>query len=100
MKNKINLAIQVLPLGIPKDQAYAIVDEAIRCIDSAGLTYLVCPFETVVEGPYDQVMELLAAIQDACRDAGAEEVLINMKLQRNFSKDVYIDDKVEKYRSA
>lgn len=92
------MAIQVLPLGIAKDKAYQIIDEAIKTIDNSGLQHMVCPFETVVEGEYEQVMKLLDNIQDACRDAGAEEVLINMKLQRNFHKSVAISDKVGKYQ--
>lgn len=92
------MAIQVLPLGIPKDKAYDVVDAAISCISESGLVYEVCPFETVIEGPYDAVMDLLKAIQDACKNAGAPEVLINMKLQRNFSKNVAIDDKIGKYK--
>lgn len=98
MNSKVNLAIQVLPLGIPKTDAYNIVDEAIRCIQSSGLHYVVCPFETVIEGSYEKVMQLLDDIQSACKNAGAEEVLINMKLQRNFLNDVAIDDKIGKYK--
>ncbi len=97
MENNVNLAIQVLPLGIPKDEAYRIIDEAIKCIDSSDLKYVVCPFETVIEGPYQQVMQLVNDIQDACHKAGAEEVLVNMKLQRNFKKSVAITDKTGKY---
>ncbi|HRO42279.1 MAG TPA: thiamine-binding protein [Flavipsychrobacter sp.] len=99
MSNKVNLAIQVLPLGIPKAEAYSIVDEAIKCINTSGLSFVVCPFETVVEGDYEAVMRLVDDIQTACNKAGAEEVLINMKLQRNFTKDVAIDDKIGKYKN-
>lgn len=98
MNNKINLAIQVLPLGIPKSEAYRIVDAAIETIKESGLAYRVCPFETVIEGNYETVMQLMNAIQETCKNAGAEEVLINMKLQRNFIKDVAIDDKIGKYK--
>ena len=98
MKNRVNLAIQVLPLGISKDKAYSLVDEAIKAIDASGLRYEVCPFETVIEGEYSRVMEVVDEIQNACAAAGAEELLINMKLQRNFEKSVAIEDKVGKYR--
>jgi uncharacterized protein YqgV (UPF0045/DUF77 family) len=97
MNHQVNLAIQVLPLGIPKDEAYRIVDEAIVAINSSGLKYVVSPFETVVEGPYSEVMKLVDSIQEACRTAGASEVLINMKLQRNFTEDVTIHSKTGKY---
>jgi len=99
MNNKVNFAIQVLPLGIPKDRAYNIVDEAIKCIESSGLKYIVCPFETVIEGTYPEIIQLLEDIQTACNTAGTTELLINMKLQRNFEKDVAIEDKIGKYKS-
>lgn len=97
-QHHVNLAIQVLPLGIPKDAAYGIVDKAIEIINSSKLHYEVTPFETVVEGSYEDVMKLLQDIQTACEGAGATELIINMKLQRSFVKDVAIEDKMEKYR--
>lgn len=98
MSNQVNLAIQVLPLGIPKDEAYKMVDVAIWCIQGSGLHYEVCPFETVVEGDYEEVMQLVEDIQTACKKAGAQELLINMKLQRSFVKNVTINEKTAKYR--
>ena len=97
MNHQVNLAIQVLPLGIPKDEAYRVVDQAIAAIQASGLHHIVCPFETVIEGPYSEVMKLVDSIQDACRTAGASEVLINMKLQRNFTEPVTIASKTGKY---
>jgi uncharacterized protein YqgV (UPF0045/DUF77 family) len=97
MNHQVNLAIQVLPLGIRKDEAYSIVDHAIVAIQASGLHHVVCPFETVIEGPYSDVMKLVDSIQDACHKAGAGEILINMKLQRNFTEDVTISSKTEKY---
>ena len=94
--NIVNLAIQVLPMVTAKDK-YAVVDDAIAMIAGSGLKYKVCPFETVVEGPYDRVMQLMNDIQQACFDSGAEELLINMKLHRRREKDVFIDEKTGKY---
>jgi len=97
MSQQVNLAIQVLPLGIPKNEAYKIIDEAIKCIKRSGHNYAVSAFETTIEGTYDEVMEVLEDIQIACKKSGATEVLINMKLQRSFVKDVFISDKTGKY---
>ncbi|MBS1688733.1 MAG: thiamine-binding protein [Bacteroidetes bacterium] len=98
MEHTVNLAIQVLPLHLGQEKAYGIVDAAIEQIKQSGLHYVVCPFETVIEGPYNKVMALVNDIQDACNKAGADALLINMKLQRNFSKDIAIDDKIGKYK--
>lgn len=98
MDNNVNLAIQVLPLGFPKGKAYALVDTAIAVIQRSGLKYEVSAFETVVEGSYPRVLQLLTDIQEACKNDGANELLINMKLQRNFEQNIAIEDKTGKYR--
>ncbi|MCK9206420.1 MAG: thiamine-binding protein, partial [Salinivirgaceae bacterium] len=51
MKHKINLALQVLPRAEGKNP-YHLVDKAIEIIEKSGVTYQVCPFETVMEGSY------------------------------------------------
>jgi uncharacterized protein (TIGR00106 family) len=96
--NQINLALQILPMGKEKTEAYALVDEAIKVIRDSGLKYEVCPFETVIEGPYEQVMAVAEAAQQACFDAGAEDLLVYFKLQRSRDKAVFIEDKTGKYR--
>lgn len=93
----VNLAIQVLPISVDHAEAIRIIDVAIARIQSSGLRYVVCPFETVVEGEYEEVMQLLNDIQDDCYKAGAETMIINMKLHRSAVKDLHIEDKLEKY---
>ncbi|RYD50953.1 MAG: thiamine-binding protein [Sphingobacteriales bacterium] len=96
----VNLAIQFLPLRHSQETAYTIIDAAIQVVKQSGLPYTVGPFETTIEGSYEQVMNLLEQMQLAARNAGAEELLINMKLHRNFSHDLHITDKTGKYLSA
>lgn len=96
MSHQINLAIQVLPKA-PGADTYALVDKAIEAIAASGLRYRVCPFETVLEGPYDRVMEVVLQAQEACFAAGAEEVLVNIKLQHRRDGDVTIEEKTAKY---
>jgi uncharacterized protein YqgV (UPF0045/DUF77 family) len=94
---KINLAIQIIPKSSTVDM-YKLIDRAIEEISKSGLKYLVCPFETVVEGEYDEVMRVVKKAQDVCLEAGAEEVLVNIKIQRSAIKDLYFEDKIEKFR--
>lgn len=96
MKNKINVAIQVLPRSSIKG-TYELVDIAIELIQKSELNYRVCPFETVVEGHYDEVMQLVKAIQEAVYTGGAEEIITNLKIQTRHNQDVLIDDKMYKY---
>lgn len=94
---KINLAIQVIPKSTTVDM-YALIDRAIEEIQKSGLKYLVCPFETVVEGEYDEVMQLVKQVQEVCIEAGADEVLVNLKIQRSAAKDLFYEDKIKKFR--
>lgn len=97
MKNKIiNAAIQVLPAAKDK-HPYAIVDTAIAEIQKSGLVYRVCPFETVVEGPYDKVMSLIETIHNSCYADGADSMLVYVKIQSNAAGNVTIGDKMDKY---
>lgn len=97
MNNQINLAIQVLPRSATKG-TYELVDVAIEIIQKSGLNYQVCPFETVVEGRYDEVMALVKQIHEAIYTAGADEMITNIKIQTRKNQDVYIDDKMSKYK--
>jgi uncharacterized protein (TIGR00106 family) len=96
MKNQINLAIQVLPRSSTKG-TYELVDIAIELIQKSGLIFRVCPFETVIEGQYDEVMNLVKDIHDAVYAGGAEEMITNIKIQTRYNQDVFIEDKMKKY---
>jgi uncharacterized protein (TIGR00106 family) len=92
---KVNIAVQLLPLGT--DEAYAKVDEAIALIEKSGIKYRVCPFETVLEGDYDEIMQLVKDIQLKCLENGVSDTICNLKIQMRRGADVTIDDKMEKY---
>ncbi|MBI9052378.1 MAG: thiamine-binding protein [Bacteroidales bacterium] len=96
MKNYVNVALQVLPKSETK-KAYDLVDDAINVIKESGLIYKVCPFETVIEGPYDQIMKLVEDVQKECFESGADELLVYLKIQTRKNSKVTIDDKMAKY---
>jgi uncharacterized protein YqgV (UPF0045/DUF77 family) len=96
MEHKINLALQVIPKS-KKHDTYDLVDKAIRIIQNSGLKYQVCPFETVMEGDYSSVMKVVEHAQDACLRAGAEELLVNIKIQIKKGSDVTMEEKTAKY---
>ncbi|MBO9154239.1 MTH1187 family thiamine-binding protein [Chitinophaga sp. GCM10012297] len=95
-QHNINLALQILP-QVPSEQVYAVVDEAIAVIQQSGVKYRVCPFETVMEGPYDQLMDIVKRTQEVCFKAGAGQLLVYIKIQNNSLGPVTIEDKTGKY---
>jgi uncharacterized protein (TIGR00106 family) len=97
MKNrKINLALQVLPQSDTL-KPYAIVDIAIETIHKSGLKYRVCPFETVIEGTWEEVMKVVEAVHEACYSNGTTQMMTYIKIQSKSDNDVTIEDKMEKY---
>ncbi len=96
MKNKINIALQVLPRAEGKD-SYKLVDKAIELIQASGVKYKVCPFETVMEGTYDELMAIVKKVHEVCYQEGTESMMTYIKIQTNANKEVTIADKLEKY---
>ena len=95
MQNTVNLALQILPTS-KTIHPYLIVDKAIEVIAVSGLRYKVTPFETVMEGSYEEIMNVVKLAQEACYKAGADSLMTYIKIQSS-TKDVSIDDKMEKY---
>jgi uncharacterized protein YqgV (UPF0045/DUF77 family) len=95
MNKTVNIALQVLPTS-KTIHPYTLVDKAIEVIANSGLKYKVCPFETVMEGTYVEIMNVVKQAQDACYEAGAESLMTYIKIQSS-REDVTIDDKMAKY---
>src|SRR3954463_6823400 len=95
MNKQINAAIQLLPIGVSENKL-AVIDEAISVIKKSGLKHIVCPFETVVEGSPDKVFKLIDDIRKQCLADGCPELLINIKIHA-ATRDLYFDEKLEKY---
>ena len=95
MDKIVNIALQVLPTS-KTIHPYTLVDKAIEVIANSGLRYKVCPFETVLEGTYEDIMKVVKQAQEACYEAGADSMMTYIKIQSSRG-DVSIDDKMEKY---
>ncbi|MBN1116976.1 MAG: thiamine-binding protein [Bacteroidales bacterium] len=96
MNYLVNISLQVLPSSESK-HPYDIVDKAIEVIAASGIKYKVCPFETVMEGNYDDIMQVIKKVFIECMEYGAESIFSNIKVQINSKKDVFIEDKTGKY---
>lgn len=92
---KINVAIQILPLK--NEKAIEIIEKAIDYIKISGIKHIVCPYETVLEGTYDEIFELIKNLHKICFEAGAEETIFNLKIHSNKEKDILIEQKMKKY---
>lgn len=93
---KVNVAVQIIPV-VTAEKVFPIVDKAIEFIDQSGIKYRVSPFETVLEGDLDEIFEIIKGAQNACYNAGADELITNIKIHSHKNKDLFIEDKTGKY---
>ena len=95
-----SVAIQVLPLTLDDNETIRIVDEVIAYIDSTGLKYFVSPFETTIEGDYEQLMEIVKQCQYIAIKAGAPGLMSYIKIDFNADHEILtIDKKTSKYQN-
>ncbi len=91
-KHDIHYSLQIVPKAKGKD-TYSLVDEAIGVIQKSGLKYLITPMDTIIEGPYEQVQATAEKAQQACLAAGAEEVLVFIKMHYRSTGPVTMEEK-------
>jgi uncharacterized protein YqgV (UPF0045/DUF77 family) len=92
---KINVAIQLLPTKTSVDKI-ELIDKAISLIKSSNLKHIVCPFETVVEGTYQEIFTLIDNIRMSTINNGCEELILNLKIHAG-KHDLFFEDKLVKY---
>lgn len=90
---KASIALQVLPLSQGIDRI-AVIDQVIAYLQAQEVTMVVTPFETVLEGEFDELMRIL---KESLEVAGQEanNVFANVKI--NIGEILSIDEKLEKY---
>ena len=92
------VAIQSLPAAKNDDELVRIVDEVIDYIKSTGYHYYVGPFETTIEGDYDELMDIVKECQHIAIKAGAPSVAAYIKVSYKPEGDILtIDRKVTKH---
>ena len=99
-KKEINasVAIQVLPNVVGNEEIVRVVDEVIAFIKSKGLKMNVAPFETTIEGDFDELMEIVKECQLIAVKAGAPGVMTYVKINYKPKGDVLtIEQKISKH---
>ena len=92
----INASLQIVPVVNDK-HPYEWVDEAIEVIKNSGVKYEVGPFATVLEGTYDEVMELINEINEYLLSRNCAEWISNIQIQIRSNGDITGDEKTKKF---
>lgn len=88
----ITLGIQIIPKS-KKLATYDLVDAAIRVIQASGVKHMITPFETVMEGSYEQLMQISKEAEQAILDAGADECLVYYRIHYRKDSAVTFEEK-------
>ena len=93
-----SVAIQSLPAATNDEELIRIVDEVIDYIKSTGNNYYVGPFETTIEGDYDELMDIVKECQHIAVKAGCPALMSYVKISYKPNGEVLtIDQKVTKH---
>ncbi|HAW70667.1 MAG TPA: hypothetical protein DHD79_12275 [Firmicutes bacterium] len=97
---KSAMSIQVLPVtDAGKDEVFRLVDRAIEKIKESGLTYMVGPFETTVEGDLERLFILARQAHETVVKESGGRVFTYMKIVT--APDLGTSaEKVDKYRNG
>jgi uncharacterized protein YqgV (UPF0045/DUF77 family) len=96
-----SIAIQVLPQIGGEDEVIRIVDKVIAYIKGTGLSYIVGPFETTIEGPFDELWRIAGECQKICAAEGAPQVITYVKSFYSPKRGVMsIEKKIGKHRQG
>ena len=88
----------MLPKAESNAEIVRIVDRVIEYIAGYGLNYFVGPFETVIEGDYDVLIDMLKGCQKIAVEAGAPEVMTYVKISYHPKNEgLSIEEKTAKY---
>ena len=94
MSDPVTVSFQVIPMT---EDAYPLVDRAIKVVQKSGVNYEVGPHETTMEGDLDELLEIVKAGHRACLDAGAAHLVTVVKIVESVHGST-LAEKVDKYR--
>ncbi|WP_019614347.1 thiamine-binding protein [Psychromonas ossibalaenae] len=78
-ENEVFLAFQVIP-RLKEGNNFEVVDKAIEVVKQANVPYQVGAMETTMTGELNLLLDIVKNAQQACYDAGALEVITNIKI--------------------
>lgn len=93
----INASIQIVPI-VQDRHPYEWVDEAIAIIQDSAVKHEVGPFATVLEGTYDEVMNVIHNVNEYLYSKGCNEWISNVQVQIRSCGNITGDEKTEKFK--
>jgi uncharacterized protein (TIGR00106 family) len=92
----VNASIQILPI-VQDKHPYEWVDEAILVIQQSGIKYKIGPFATVVEGTYEEVMNVVHNVNEHLFQQRCNEWIASVQFNIRSNSDITANEKVSKF---
>jgi uncharacterized protein YqgV (UPF0045/DUF77 family) len=92
----VNASIQIVPV-VHDRHPYEWVDEAILVIQQSGIKYEIGPFATIVEGTYEEVIDVVYAINEHLNSAACNEWIVNLQLHVRSNAHMTANEKTAKF---
>ena len=93
----INASIQLLPI-VQDRHPYDWVDAAIAIIQQSGIQHEVGPFATVIEGSYQEVMDVINQVNEYLAGQGCEEWITSVQIQIRSRGPITGSEKTAKFQ--
>lgn len=93
---KASIALQILPLSQEKNRLL-VIDKVIQYLQNQPVRQLVTPFETVLEGDWEELMLILKTAIELSGEE-ADNIFANVKI--NYGEILTIDEKLENYTAT
>ena len=93
----VNASIQIIPV-VQDRHPYEWVDEAIAIIQQSGIKHEVGPFATVVEGTYEEVMQVVNNINEYLFSRACSEWICHAQVQIRSAGDITGEEKTAKFK--
>ena len=93
----VNASVQVVPI-VQDKHPYEWVDEAIAVIQQSGIKYEVGPFATLVEGTYEEVVQVMRDVNEYLFSKNCHEWICTLQIQIRSGSEITGDEKTQKYK--
>lgn len=91
---QVNASLQVLPI-IQNKHPYKWIDETIEIIKKSGLKFEIGAFATVIEGQYNQVINVVNSINEYLYTKRCHEWIMTVQFQIRANDNITIAEKTE-----
>lgn len=89
-----SIALQILPLSEHNEEKIKIIDNVIHYLQNKHSKVIVSPFETVIEGEFNVLMDTL---KECLVIAGEDSKNIFANVKINYGNILTIDEKLSKF---